>query len=46
MAPSSVVLPAPLGPITVAIWPFGTFERHTAHGFHLTIGNVDVGNFE
>ena len=46
IAPSSVVLPAPLGPITVTIIPGATRERYVVHRLDLAVGHVSVADLE
>ena len=41
-AVSSVVLPAPFGPITVTIWPAADFERDVAHRLGLVVAHADA----
>ena len=45
MALSSVVLPAPFGPMTVTIWP-GETQAHVLDGGNAVIGDGEAVDFE
>ena len=45
-AASSVVLPAPFGPMTVTIVPSLDLERHVVHRLDLAVGDVQTFDLE
>ncbi len=46
MAPSNVVLPAPLGPMTVTMLPSLDLERNAVNGFDLAVGHAKIADVE